>query len=463
MKKRDLLWISGLIRFFLIIAAFVGIFFYSIVQFNTSYIQEEKGELNVFEKQIEWAAIPFIKNNDLKGLKNYANDFKGEDVKFRIFDKNKKIMASSNPDDLSPIAKKDSKVLNKKKKWKIYRHSIKDKKIVAIEEFEINNSKYYIELTLLEEKVIGKIVKAQFQLIVLSAVCMVLLLLGIFELIYKVRREFNKFDHSVLKIANGELDTILDVPKSGLLEELAISVKKMTARLKKQIARLEKLEEYKSEFIQNISHEIKTPITAINMALELSENSADAEQNKECFEIIQFQIKAINKLVNDILTLSEIDVEKTSELKQFKKFNLNNTIEKAINSFEKGSIKINFSANSSVDFSGDENLIRSAIENLTANAIRYSNSDKIDISLLKENNEIKISVKDYGAGIKKEFQEKIFEKFFRIDKARSRKKGGTGLGLAIVKNIVELHEGKISLISEENKGAEFVIELPLTV
>jgi len=292
---------------------------------------------------------------------------------------------------------------------------------------------------------------------------MVLLLLGIFELIYKVRREFNKFDHSVLKIANGELDTILDVPKSGLLEELAISVKKMTARLKKQIARLEKLEEYKSEFIQNISHEIKTPITAINMALELSENSADAEQNKECFEIIQFQIKAINKLVNDILTLSEIDVEKTSELKQFKKFNLNNTIEKAINSFEKGSIKINFSANSSVDFSGDENLIRSAIENLTANAIRYSNSDKIDISLLKENNEIKISVKDYGAGIKKEFQEKIFEKFFRIDKARSRKKGGTGLGLAIVKNIVELHEGKISLISEENKGAEFVIELPLTV
>ena len=167
--------------------------------------------------------------------------------------------------------------------------------------FNAGMTEYYIELTLLEEKVIEKIVKGQINMITLFIFSMLILLLAIFQLIYQVRSSFNKFDNCVLKIANGDLDTVIEVPELEMLNELAISVKKMTERLKKQIVRLEQLEEYKNEFIQNASHEIKTPITAINMALELSENSNNEEQNRECFKIIQYQIKAINKLVNDIL------------------------------------------------------------------------------------------------------------------------------------------------------------------
>lgn len=108
-------------------------------------------------------------------------------------------------------------------------------------------------------------------------------------------------------------------------------------------------------------------------------------------------------------------------------------------------------------------MIKSALENLITNAVRYSGSDKIDIILTQDESGIKIQVKDYGKGIKKEHLDKIFEKFYRIDKTRSRKKGGTGLGLAIVKNIVELHSGEICVESEENKGTNFVIKLPVTL
>lgn len=93
--------------------------------------------------------------------------------------------------------------------------------------------------------------------------------------------------------------------------------------------------------------------------------------------------------------------------------------------------------------------------------IKYSSTDKINISLFRTQNNITISVKDYGVGISDEHKDKIFEKFYRVDKARSRKSGRTGLGLSIVKNIAELHNGSVELITEPNNGCDFIISLPL--
>ena len=314
-------------------------------------------------------------------------------------------------------------------------------------------------MTLLEEKVIEKIIKAQMNLIAIFAFCLIVLFIEFLNLTYQVRSSFNRFDDSVLKIADGDLNTVIEIPKLAILEELAISVRKMTQRLKRQIERLEMLEKYKNEFLQNVSHEIKTPITAINMALELQQDSENVEQNKECQNIVKYQVNAINKLVNDILVLSEIDIEKANNQKVFTKINLNNLIEKAINSFNTTQ-EINFYANQVLFVNGVEDLLQSAIQNLIVNAIRYSATPKIDVTLATTGDTVEIHIKDYGIGIAKEYQEKIFEKFYRIDKARSRSKGGSGLGLAIVKDIVELHNGKISIESEKGKGAEFIIKLP---
>lgn len=460
MKQRDLYWIRQIIVF-LIITVFFGIIsILNILQFNTSYMQEEQEELQIFKRQIEWAIKPILhqKNNQL--LQTYCNDFKDEDVEFRIFDENKKLLATSNSENTSELIAKDSKILRKNyNKFKLYKYATRDRKIGIREKIFVDNHKYYLELTVSQADVMKSIVDAQKSAITFFIICIVLFILGLIQVFSTLRNAFNKLEDSVIEVANGNLDSEIGIPKMGLLKELTLSIKKMVKRLKIQIERLQQLEQYKSEFLQNITHEIKTPITAINSAIELIEtrNSID-ENDKECFEIIHFQTKAIDKLVNDILCLSETEVSKTDENNHFETFNLNHLIEKVIDEFSYTDIKINFIQNETIMFNGDKNLLSTALSNLVSNAIKYAKTEKIDISLVK-NNKIELIVKDYGIGIEKEHLNHIFERFYRVDKTRSRKLGGTGLGLAIVKNIIALHNGSITVESELNKGTSFIINL----
>lgn len=281
------------------------------------------------------------------------------------------------------------------------------------------------------------------------------------HIFHRLRVSFNKLEDSVIEISNGNLDKEIDIPNESLLIEITLSIKKMTERLKNQIIRLKQLEEYKSDFFQNVSHEIKTPITAINSAIELLQTKNSIKNtDKECFDIIQFQTQSINKLVNDILCLSEIDLEKTGEKKSFKQFNLNQMIRNTINYLMPKDVQIIFIENCIADISADEELLATALSNLIINALKYSESDKIDVILLMENNHIVLQVKDYGIGIPEKHLDRIFERFYRVDKNRSRESGGTGLGLSIVKNVVELHNGDITVFSEPNKETVFTIILP---
>lgn len=227
-----------------------------------------------------------------------------------------------------------------------------------------------------------------------------------------------------------------------------------------QIIQLGQLEHYKSEFLQNITHEIKTPLTAINSAIELIENQKEfvTDKNKECLDIIHFQVEIINKLVNDILMLSEIEVAKTEEQKNFKPVNLNNLITKLMDNFNFFN-NINLIATQNVEILANEDLLSTAISNLLTNATKYSGSKTIDIILSKNETSVILQVKDYGIGIETQHLKHLFERFYRVDKSRSRQKGGTGLGLAIAKNIIELHNGTIYAESEVNKGTVFTIEL----
>lgn len=281
------------------------------------------------------------------------------------------------------------------------------------------------------------------------------------HIFHRLRVSFNKLEDSVIEIANGNLDKEIDIPNESLLIEITLSIKKMTERLKNQIIRLKQLEEYKSDFFQNVSHEIKTPITAINSAIELLQTKNSIKNtDKECFDIIQFQTQSINKLVNDILCLSEIDLEKTGEKKSFKQFNLNQMIRNTINYLMPKDVQIIFIENCIADISADEELLATALSNLIINALKYSESDKIEVILLMGNNHIVLQVKDYGIGIPEKHLDRIFERFYRVDKNRSRESGGTGLGLSIVKNVVELHNGDITVFSEPNKETVFTIILP---
>lgn len=462
MKKRDMFWIKRLLSFIIVMLIFALLSLYNIVQFNNSYMQEEKEEITIFSKQIEWAITPYLKNNDIKTIQKYCDDFRNKEIAFGIFNSDKKLLAKSETYSVEDNFKNENIPHEKYSKWREYIHSIKNKVIRTNKELNIDNSKYYIELVISQEDVIKSIVEAQKNIIVFALMCGIFLIIALIQLFGGMRKSFNRLEDSVIEIANGKLDTPVIVPQNGLLEELALSIKVLVQRLKTQITRLAQLEQYKSDFIQNISHEIKTPITAINSAVELLETTGTMnDKDRECFEIIQFQTKSINKLVNDILALSEIEVEKTNEEKSFRNFNLNKMVTDTINYL--GYTNVNFMPGDDVEIFGNEELLTTALSNLIINAVKYSSSDKIDIFLNKKDSKIELSVVDYGVGIKKEHLNKIFERFYRVDKARSRETGGTGLGLAIVKNIVELHKGIIFVKSEVNKKTAFIIEIPVSL
>ena len=459
MNKRDKFWLNKLLSAAVVILLFTGLSLYNILQFNNFYMQEERGELTVFEKQIEWAIKPFLEKSDFVTAQKYCDDFVNEDIKFRIFDKNKNLVATTKKDNTEALLNiEPQKETNKLKE---YRDSLKNKMIGMVKEIKTGNSTYYLEITISEEDVLKSIVHAQTSIWIFFASCFLFLLAGFVYVIRRIRKPFDRLENSVIKIANGELDTRIEVPDVDILEDLAAAVKKMTNRLKKQILRLKQLEEYKTEFISNVSHEIKTPITAINSAVELLEsgNSITEAQDRECLNIIAFQVKFINTLVNDILSLAEIEADKTAEIKDFERLSAKNLIEKTVN-YLSSPIPINFDGEEFETF-GDESLLIRAFSNILTNAIKYSNSEKIDVRISSDGDFGIVELCDYGVGISEEHLPRIFERFYRVDKARSRKTGGTGLGLAIVKNIVELHNGKISVESEPDKGCKFTIILPL--
>lgn len=461
MKQRDLYWVKQIIIFLFLTMFFGIISIINILQFNTSYMQEEQEELQIFKRQIEWAIKPILYQGNNKLLQKYCNDFQEEDVEFRIFDENKNLLATSNPDNKTPLIDKNSKILDKTySKFKLYQYATRDKKIGIREKIFVNNHKYYLELTVSQVDVMKSIIAAQKSAITFFVICIFLFILGLIQVFSTLRNSFNSLEDSVIEVANGNLNTEIEIPKIDLLKELTLSIKKMVNRLNLQIARLKQLEQYKSEFLQNITHEIKTPITAINSAIELLESKNSINQNdRECFDIIRFQTKSIDKLVNDILCLAEIEVAKTDEDKNFEEFNLNMMIEKVIDEFNYTDIEINFISKEPIMFLGNKDLLSTAISNLLSNAIKYSKTEKIDVILNKKDEIIELQVKDYGIGIEKEHQNHIFERFYRVDKNRSRKLGGTGLGLSIVKNIIELHKGSINIESTVGEGTIFIINL----
>ena len=457
MKKRDFFWLNRILIILIIGLIFFCISLYNIVQFNNSYIQEEKNELEIYKKQLEYTISSLIRNNDFDQIQKYAFLFKDDkDFSFRLFDDDKNLITSSSNNN-KKIKTNDIRLDNKKYGiWGLYLHSFKDKNLEKVSEFEINNKKYFLEVSISQEFVISSLIKAQKKIIIIFVFCFLCLVLALIHIFYTIRKAFNSLEDSVVKIAKGDFDTVIKQTKNSLLDELSQAIQQMTNKLKNQIERLTQLEKYRSEFVSNISHEIKTPITAINSAVELiEENTKTNALQKECFEIIKTQTTSINTLVGDILSLSEIDLEKTNEHKNFKKFNLNNAIKEAISNVAVG-VNIDFNTTDNYEITGVENRVITAISNLLSNAIKYSGSEKIEVNLTKNKN-IVIEVKDYGVGIASEHLPRIFEKFYRVDKNRSRNNGGTGLGLAIVKHIIELHNWEIEVDSETGKYTSFKI------
>jgi two-component system phosphate regulon sensor histidine kinase PhoR len=233
------------------------------------------------------------------------------------------------------------------------------------------------------------------------------------------------------------------------------------------VTHLRKLENMRKDFAANVSHEIKTPLTAIKGFVETlrTGEGADSKETDRFLEIIEKHVNRLTAIIEDLMKLSKIEQQDEKSDIRLKESSVKHVISSAIQTCrEKAKTKeitIDLACPEDISARLDSRLMAQAMVNLLDNAINYS-SEKSDvkISVSLKDNEIMISVQDHGIGIPKENLSRLFERFYRVDKARSRELGGTGLGLAIVKHIVHAHGGRISVDSILGKGSTFTLHLP---
>ncbi len=240
-----------------------------------------------------------------------------------------------------------------------------------------------------------------------------------------------------------------------------------TLMVMEDVTQLRRLENVRRDFVANVSHEIKTPLTAIKGFVETltHDKSEDREDAKRFLAIILRHVDRLNAIVEDLLSLSAIEREKEGRGIDRKTASVRDVVETAVQvcrpKASEKNIEITTRVDPSIMADMDVTLFEQAIVNILDNAVKYSEADStVNIEAAETGGEIVIRIIDHGTGISKEHLPRLFERFYRVDKARSRKLGGTGLGLSIVKHIVQAHGGTVSADSTLGRGSMFAIHLP---
>ena len=287
------------------------------------------------------------------------------------------------------------------------------------------------------------------------------LLVSIVGGVFLAGRSLKPVDH-IVKIANeitaGNLDRRIPEPKSN--DEIARLIK----TLNNMIERLDKSFKQMKQFSADVSHELKTPLTIIRGEIELaiSGKKKSSELKKTLINILD-EVVRLSNMVENLLMLFKSDTGQVNL--NFKEVNIAELIKDLLEDIdilaeEKG-IKVEAERLDEAIVLGDEIRLKQLFLNLIDNAIKYNKSGgRVTISIVRENNFVNVSIADTGIGIPKDEINLIFERFYRVDKTRTRDTGGTGLGLSIAKSIAESHNGRIEVESELGKGSKFSVILP---
>ncbi len=237
------------------------------------------------------------------------------------------------------------------------------------------------------------------------------------------------------------------------------------------ITEFKKLERMKADFVANVSHELRTPLTSIKGYIEtLLDKSYDTDQEKKNFlEIIEENTDRLIAIASDLLVLSELESGEADPLdsrKGYEEIDIRETILRSVGSldslFSKNRVNLSLEVEDGIPpYRANRFLVERMLINLVENSAKYTpENGSVSVRASAQNGDLRIEVEDNGIGIPLEHQERIFERFYRVDKNRSREIGGTGLGLSIVKHIVIQHGGIIGVRSSEGEGTTFTVELP---
>jgi len=282
--------------------------------------------------------------------------------------------------------------------------------------------------------------------------------------LYLIGRRRNKELDDIKTIINNirknKYNSEEEIQLGSNLLSLQKAIKKMFKKEKTDIEYLQRLQKVRSQFLANVSHELRTPIFNIQGYIETLLNGAvnDKNVNVHFLEKANQNTLSLSNLLNDLIDISMIE---SGEMRMsYRYFKINELIRQVVQENKKvaedKNLELNFiPARDDLDVFGDKEKLKQVLVNLIHNAIKYTEKGKVEILVEEENKHAKVIVRDTGIGIPENYLDRIFERFFRIDKARSRSLGGTGLGLAIVKHIIEAHNSKVTVTSKEGEGSEF--------
>jgi two-component system phosphate regulon sensor histidine kinase PhoR len=234
--------------------------------------------------------------------------------------------------------------------------------------------------------------------------------------------------------------------------------------ISRDVTQLEKIESMRRDFIANVSHELRTPLTVVGGFVEtlLDMDGAIPESTRNYFNMMQDQTSRMRRLIEDLLTLSHIESNvQPPEDTNIEMSGLLNMLLNDANGLSQGKHQISVDGNSDLNLLGASEELQSALGNLVSNAVRYTPAGgHIQISWKLRNDQAVFSVSDDGIGIEQQHIDRLTERFYRVDRGRSRETGGTGLGLSIVKHILTRHQARLEITSELGKGSTFSVVFP---
>ncbi len=280
-------------------------------------------------------------------------------------------------------------------------------------------------------------------------------------LVKLLMKPFRELQRMLNRVAEGNLDENIS---SHAYKETGQITESINLTLKK----LKAVDQSREEFVSNVSHELKTPITSIRVLADslMGLEDVPAELYREFMSDISDEIDRENKIIEDLLTLVRMDKTSGGNL-NIAQVNINGLMELILKRLRpiagKRNVELTFESIREVIADVDEMKLSLALSNLMENAIKYNvEGGWVRVTLDADHKFFYVKVADSGIGISEEFQEHVFERFYRVDKARSRETGGTGLGLSITKKIILMHQGAIKLQSKEGEGTTFTVRIPLT-
>ncbi|MGN1370333.1 MAG: ATP-binding protein [Aristaeellaceae bacterium] len=264
---------------------------------------------------------------------------------------------------------------------------------------------------------------------------------------------------TIRRMGKGDLSARVQVRASGELKALADSYNAMAEKI-------ENFDQSRSQFVQNASHELKTPLATMKILLEnlIYQPDMPAELRAEFMQDMNHEIDRLSGIITDLLTLTQMDSTQTALKMKSVDFSAlcQDTLHALQPAASKAKLTLRADLAEDVVLSGDESKLSQVVYNLIDNAIKYTaEGGQVSVTLRADSREATLVVQDNGIGIPEEDVKHIFDRFYRVDKARSRATGGTGLGLSIVRQMVQLHGGEIRVESAAGQGSAFTVTLPI--